>query len=1593
MAITDNESAFVDSSAVSIGLSQMFTVTTGSTDPTYLVLSVLDRNEYTASASDATGSLSGNGNTLGLGGLSGDERGTGIVFTYTYNAATGQNGYYSSTYGWFNQLSYTSSSSAGDVTDLSLFGTSNAGLASLFGTNPYLLMEDDASGYLGGALVVTQPGYTATVPAQATPDSIASVAESFVGKAWNLNGCWVLTSTIAAEAGTSLPTQSTLVGLPGQANGEWIVAFNGPAGQTGNWQNMVTAGEMIVFEPAGGGGHVTTCVSGSGSTAMLVDNVEYVNGSGQIQNPANDGSSSDIIVAAPHPASQEWAGVAASTVVIYELDTPIVTATVPSDTLAGSTTQSLGSLFSVTDPANKAITAWQVYDTASSDSLVLGGTSYSDHSATTALSASTLGAVSLLAGATAATDTLEVRAYNGSYWGDWDALTVTITASDPLSAPVLDTQTPNQSWTGGTAVSLTLPATTFADPQGETLAYTATQQNGQALPGWLTFNAATDTFSGIAPATAQTLNLQVTATDTSGLSVSDAFSATVIGAPLLETQTPNQTWTGGTAVSLTLPAATFTDPQGEALAYTATQQNGQALPGWLTFNAATDTFGGIAPATAQTLNLQVIATDTSGLSVSDAFSATVIGAPLLETQTPNQTWTGGTAVSLTLPASTFADPQGEALVYSATQQIGQALPGWLTFNAATDTFSGIAPATAQTLNLQVTATDTTGLSVSDAFSATVIGAPLLETQTPNQTWTGGTAVSLTLPATTFADPQGETLVYTATQQNGQGLPGWLTFNAATDSFSGTAPTTAQTLNLQVTAMDTSGLSMSDAFSATVIGEPLLETQTPNQTWTAGGAVSFALPADTFSDPQGETLAYTAAQQTGQALPGWLTFNAATGTFSGIAAGTAQTLYLIVTAMDTSGLSVSDSFSAAVIIAPVYLTRVPTILTGGSQDEIFVATNNVLYSGDQITGGAGLNTLELQGGGTFDLRAPKVLNNIQVVDATEGQSAGLPTIYLRDGLDLTLNLASAPTNPQSSGAVIHGAKNNDVINLGSGDDTVYLGGTGETVQGGSGLDTYVVTSATIGATIVGGSGTDDLFVQGGGAMAMGTNITGMNNVFLPTAGTSYNFTANATLGLVIHAGADSDTIVAGDASQTVFGSSGNLLVQATAANAGLMVHDGTGSNTLEITTGGSIALNSALQNVTVDLDVATTLTLPVNPTVTIDGIAGDDVFVVTQGVLKAGQNINGGGSSNTLVAQGGGAFYLTKPATLTNIQVLDATEGQGTATPTIFLRDGENNLTLNLAAAATNPSLATAVVHGATNNDTINLGSGTDTVIVGSGETVNGGSGTDLYYVTTATIGSTIDGGSGTNNLYVESGGTAAMGANITGMNHVFLLNAGTAYNFTANATSKLVILAGADTDTITVGSASQIVRGSTGNLDVQATAANAGVSIDSGTGSNERDITTAGTVTLNGVDNNLTVQLDAANSKLTLDHMQFIQAEGTGGNDLIIAGAAGQTLTGGGTGDTLEDAGHYGVTFQDTISGIGGDTLADFTKVDTIDILGFGSALASAVYSGTYGTSGSGVLAVTNGTSTVDIKMAGLTSGASFHAASDLNGGTIITYS
>lgn len=534
--------AFVVTGGQTINLSSMFSITAKAGNPAYLVLTGLDRNEYTAGATGATGSLSGNGANAGFTGIGDDGLGAGIVFA---QQASGR--YYSSTYGYLDQLAYKASTSLGDVTNLSLFGTNSLSLANAHAKDAYAMEQYDASGYLGSATIVTAAA-AMTVPAQATPDSIVSNALGFVGKAWNMNGCWVLASTIAAESGASLPVDSSMVGLPGQSNGEWFVAFDGSK-QSGNWQAMVKAGEMVVIGNATSG-HITTVVSGSGSSAMLVDNITYVNSSGAVTNGARDGSANDVIVSAPHLATQEWAGVQTSLVKIYELDTPVVSDLVSHDTLALSAKQTLNTLFSAADPLNKAITQYQVYNTAAGDTLVVNGASVSAHSAASAASVTSLSAIALQAGGSAGADTLEVRAFNGTYWGDWQALAVTVggtatraapsTTTTPatttpattpvsqapaaISAPVLAHATANQAWQAGQKVSLALPANTFTDPQGQKLSYSAYQIGSSSALSWLSFNAGTDTFSGTVPLKSTgTIELEVVATNTSGLSTKDLF--------------------------------------------------------------------------------------------------------------------------------------------------------------------------------------------------------------------------------------------------------------------------------------------------------------------------------------------------------------------------------------------------------------------------------------------------------------------------------------------------------------------------------------------------------------------------------------------------------------------------------------------------------------------------------------------------------------------------------------------------------------------------------------------------------------------------------------------------------------------------------------------------------------------------------------------------------------------------------------------------------------------------------------------------------------------------------------------------------------
>ena len=430
MSVTLSEQSVVVSSAQPVSLAPLFQVTPSASDPAYLVLNAFDRDEYTAASTGVTGSFNGATGSLGLGTRDGDARETGIVFQY--QAATGR--YFNASMGFLDQLTYTPSTNPGDITDLSLFGTASAHLANTYANDAIGLMQVDPGGFRGTVTIATEPGSAGLPLAQATPNAIAAIADGFIGQSWNMDGCWVLASAISAEAGASLPLQST-IDIAGQANGEWFVAYNGPAGSTADWQSIVRTGDIVGFVTGAGGGHITTCVAGVGSSALLVDNITYVDAAGHVINAANDGSANDVFIEAPHAASEEWSGVPSSSVVIYRLDTPVMAETVAALRLSSGAKEALSAVFSAADPAGRSVTEFQVYNSATNDSILVNGVAVAAESAASAATVAALSQVTLGIGAAGSSDTVTVRAFNGQYWGDWLSLAI----NSPAPAPTAST--------------------------------------------------------------------------------------------------------------------------------------------------------------------------------------------------------------------------------------------------------------------------------------------------------------------------------------------------------------------------------------------------------------------------------------------------------------------------------------------------------------------------------------------------------------------------------------------------------------------------------------------------------------------------------------------------------------------------------------------------------------------------------------------------------------------------------------------------------------------------------------------------------------------------------------------------------------------------------------------------------------------------------------------------------------------------------------------------------------------------------------------------------------------------------------------------
>ncbi|PRY06781.1 putative secreted protein (Por secretion system target) [Pontibacter ummariensis] len=134
-------------------------------------------------------------------------------------------------------------------------------------------------------------------------------------------------------------------------------------------------------------------------------------------------------------------------------------------------------------------------------------------------------------------------------------------------------------------------------------------------------------------------------------------------------------------------------------------------------------------------------------------------------------------------------------------------------------------------------------------------------------------------------------------------------------------------------------------SAPVVAYPI-----PDQSGTAGSALSFTFAANAFSDADGDPLSYSASLSNGSALPSWLSFNASTRTFSGTPSETnVGLLTILVKASDGKGGTASDAFDLTVKTGGSTGggTTAVRINAGGAQ---FTAGSGTVFSADQHSSG-------------------------------------------------------------------------------------------------------------------------------------------------------------------------------------------------------------------------------------------------------------------------------------------------------------------------------------------------------------------------------------------------------------------------------------------------------------------------------------------------------------------------------------------------------------------------------------------------------------------------------------------------------------------
>ena len=486
------------------------------------------------------------------------------------------------------------------------------------------------------------------------------------------------------------------------------------------------------------------------------------------------------------------------------------------------------------------------------------------------------------------------------------------TNQDPtVSAALADITIVNESGTRQVSLS-----GVFSDADNDVLTVTAASSDETRATVSVSADYSSLTVSAQGRGTA---TITVTASDGRGGTVQDAFTVTVKAAPVVASGIGDVSGLeAGDTRDVSL-SGVFSDADGDALTVTAASSDETKATVTVASDGSKLTLGGVAVGTA---TVTVTARDSDGNRVSDAFDVSVVAPP---PTTPNQAPTVSSAIGdVTIVnesgtrtvslAGVFDDADGDSLTVIAASGDETIATVSVASGGSSLTVSAQARGTAA---ITVTASDGNGGAVDDSFTVTVKAAP--DVAQPLADVSGleaGSTQEVSLSGV-FSDADGDALTVTAAS----GDDAIATVTVASDGSKLTVTGIAQgTATVTVTAQDSDGNRVSDAFEVTVEPEPEQDPppdeETPNRPPTVAQPLpdisleglqwwQFSLPG-VFHDPDGDELTFTSVSSDYGVASTWVSGSS----LMVVAAGTG-TATITVTAEDPDGNQVSDEFAVTV----------------------------------------------------------------------------------------------------------------------------------------------------------------------------------------------------------------------------------------------------------------------------------------------------------------------------------------------------------------------------------------------------------------------------------------------------------------------------------------------------------------------------------------------------------------------------------------------------------------------------------------------------------------------------------------------------------